>query len=390
MHIAGIIAEYNPFHKGHAWQIAETRRILGGCGIVCVMSGHWVQRGECALADKWTRAGAALRGGADLVLELPTPWAASSAETFARGGVEALTATGIVDVLSFGSETGDAAPLRRLAACLDTEDYREALRRRLESGASFAVCRHQAVEELLGPEAAAPLARPNNNLGVEYLRALPQGMDALAVKRAGAEHDGRPAGGFASASVLRCWLRQGETARAEPYLTEPWRDVPASMEWYERAALARLRTMTPEEAQALPDSGEGLAARLLAAGREAETLEEVYRLVKTKRYALSRIRRLVLWAALGLSAADRQEQVPYLRVLGFNDTGRRILRAMSRRAALPILTKPAHIRELDASARRLFQLEVRCTDLYGLCFPQPRRGGWEWRMGPVRELTSSE
>ena len=107
MHIAGIIAEYNPFHKGHAWQIAETRRILGGCGIVCVMSGHWVQRGECALADKWTRAGAALRGGADLVLELPTPWAASSAETFARGGVEALTATGIVDVLSFGSETGE-------------------------------------------------------------------------------------------------------------------------------------------------------------------------------------------------------------------------------------------------------------------------------------------
>ena len=120
MNVAGIIAEYNPFHRGHAWQIDETRRALGAdTAVVCAMSGHWVQRGECAVTDKWTRAAMALRGGADLILELPTPWACASAETFARGGVGVLAAAGVVDTLSFGSESGDLEGLRRAAACLD-------------------------------------------------------------------------------------------------------------------------------------------------------------------------------------------------------------------------------------------------------------------------------
>ena len=187
MNIVGIIAEYNPFHLGHARQIAETRRALGDCAVVCAMSGHWVQRGECALTDKWTRAGMALRGGADLVLELPTPWATSSAESFARGGVGILAAAGVVDPLSFGSEGGDTAPLYRAAACLDSEEYRTALRRFLDKGLPFAACRQAAVEELLGREAALCLSRPNDNLAVEYLRALPERMGALAVRRVGAE-----------------------------------------------------------------------------------------------------------------------------------------------------------------------------------------------------------
>ena len=121
MATAGIIAEYNPFHLGHARQIAETRRALGDCAVVCAMSGHWVQRGECALTDKWSRAALALSGGADLVLELPTPWAMASAEAFARGAVGLLAATGVVDVLSFGSETGELAPLRAAAGKLQEE-----------------------------------------------------------------------------------------------------------------------------------------------------------------------------------------------------------------------------------------------------------------------------
>ena len=117
METAGVVAEYNPFHRGHAWHMAETRRRLGGGAVVCVMSGHWVQRGECALTDKWSRAAAALMGGADLVVELPTPWAMASAESFARGAVALLAATGVVDVLSFGSEAGELAPLEEAAAC---------------------------------------------------------------------------------------------------------------------------------------------------------------------------------------------------------------------------------------------------------------------------------
>lgn len=384
MNVAGIIAEYNPFHRGHAWQIDETRRVLGAdTAVVCAMSGHWVQRGECAVTDKWTRAAMALRGGADLILELPTPWACASAETFARGGVGGLSATGVVDTLSFGSESGDLEVLKKAAECLDSEDYRTALRGFLDQGLPFAVCRHRAAEVLLGAEGAACLENPNDNLGVEYLRALPPEMKALTVKRVGARHDGAPAEGFASASTLRGWLRQGKIARAEAYLTEAWQGDVASMEWCERWALARLRTMTLAEAEALPDSGEGLAARLLAAGQRAGSLEEVYDLAKTKRYAHARVRRLTTWAMLGLTSADRPPEVPYLKVLGFTDRGREVLREMGKRARVPVVTKPAHAKALPGAGGRLAELEARCTDLYGLCFAAPWPGGVEWRTGPV-------
>ena len=141
--------------------------------------------------------------------------------------------------------------------------------------------------------------------------------------------------------------------------------------------------MTLEQAEALPDSGDGLAARLLAAGKAATTLEEVYALTKTRRYTHARVRRLVLWAFLGLTAADRPEHVPYLRVLGFNDRGRAVLREMWKHARLPILTKPAHVRTLSPAARRLFELEDRCTDLYGLCLPTAAPGGREWTTNPA-------
>lgn len=167
MTVAGVVAEYNPFHPGHAFHLGETRRALGECAVVAVMSGNFVQRGECAVFDKWTRARAALEGGADLVLELPTVWAASSAETFARGAVELLASTGVVTHLSFGSECGAAQGLGRLARCLDSPAYRTALRRFLDQGLPFAACRQRAAEEVAGTTAAELLSRPNNNLGVE-------------------------------------------------------------------------------------------------------------------------------------------------------------------------------------------------------------------------------
>ena len=269
MNVAGIIAEYNPFHRGHAWHIARTRRTLGAdTAVVCVMSGHWVQRGECALTDKWSRAALALSGGADLVLELPTPWAMASAESFARGAVGLLAATGVVDVLSFGSETGELAPLRAAAAALDGPDYPERLRAGLARGLSFPAARQAAV-------GAYCLASPNDNLGVEYLRALPPGMEALTIPRRGAAHDGPAAGGFASASELRALLRAGRAAEADPYLTAPWSGAAASMAHIDRAVLARLRMMDEADWAALPDGGvaEGLPARLARSARTADSLQ---------------------------------------------------------------------------------------------------------------------
>ena len=167
MKIAGIVAEYNPFHTGHAYQIACTRRQLGeDCAIVAVMSGHWVQGGRPAVVDKWTRARLALLGGVDLVLELPTVWAVSSAETFARGAVDLLSLTQVVDALSFGSEYGDIGKLCQVACCLNTTRYEPLVRRFVGQGLPFAAARQRVVNELLGQEYAALLDTPNNKLGI--------------------------------------------------------------------------------------------------------------------------------------------------------------------------------------------------------------------------------
>ena len=395
MRVAGIVAEYNPFHTGHGWQLARTRDALGGdCAIVCVMSGNWTQQAGCALADKWARARLALLGGADLVLELPTLWATASAEGFARAGVELLHRTGVVDTLSFGSECGDVDALGRVAAALDSQLYRAGLRRFLDEGMPFAAARQAAVRGLLGEDAQL-LSTPNNNLGVEYLRALPA-LDSpirpMTVKREGTAHNalGEPGARFVSATHLRRRLRAGDWAGAEPYLVpggaELLRNTPLSdLGRVERAMLLKLRTMTPEDWTLLPDAApeEGLPRRLTKAGRQAVSLEAFYDLVKTKRYTHARIRRLALMAYLDIAKSDRKGSPAYLRALGMNSRGQELLREMKRRASLPILTKPAHARWLDGEGRCQFELEARCTDRYDLCLPEVCPGGREWTEGPV-------
>ena len=401
MNIAGITAEYNPFHTGHAYQISALKAQLGpDTSVVAVMSGSWVQQGRPAVTDKWTRARMALNGGADLILELPTVWAAASAESFARGAVELLCRCGVIDTLCFGSETGELAPLLAAAECLDSPDYPEQLRKALEGGASFAAARQAAVEALIGPAGAA-LASPNNNLGVEYLRALRSlhsNIKPVTIRREGAAHNSldRTGEGFRSATQLRQHLARGEWEAVRPYVPAGNLDVLQSAPLAdprlgERAVLACLRKMTAEDWAKLPDAGagEGLPQRLERAGRQCRSLDDFFTLAKTRRYAMARLRRMALWAFLGLTAADVPAEPPYLRVLGFNARGREVLKQMKTTAQLPILTKPAHARELDGPGRRLFELEARCTDLYGLFLPQLPPPGQEWTRGPVMDIDLS-
>lgn len=401
MNIAGITAEYNPFHTGHAYQISALKAQLGpDTSVVAVMSGSWVQQGRPAVTDKWTRARMALNGGADLILELPTVWAAASAESFARGAVELLCRCGVIDTLCFGSETGELAPLLAAAECLDSPDYPEQLRKALEGGASFAAARQAAVEALIGPAGAA-LASPNNNLGVEYLRALRSlhsNIKPVTIRREGAAHNSldRTGEGFRSATQLRQHLAWGEWEAVRPYVPAGNLDILQSAPLAdprlgERAVLACLRKMTAEDWARLPDAGagEGLPQRLERAGRQCQSLDDFFTLAKTRRYAMARLRRMALWAFLGLTAADVPAEPPYLRVLGFNARGREVLKRMKTTAQLPILTKPAHARELDGPGRRLFELEARCTDLYGLFLPQLPPPGQEWTRGPVMDIDLS-
>ena len=375
MSVVGIVAEYNPFHAGHAFHLAETRRRLGECTAVAVMSGHFVQRGECAVFDKWTRARLALEGGVDLVLELPTVWAAASAERFAWGAVSILKEAG-ADAISFGSESGNRSGLKEVAVCLDRPEFRASLRRFLDRGMPFAACRQAAVRELLGEESAALLSGPNDNLAVEYLKAarrLGWEPEVVAVPRRGALHDGGDHPEYPSASYLRERILSGA----------PGAENPAGMMTGERWMLAALRGLDENGFAALPDCGEGLSHRLYRAVRQGRTLDEVYGLAKTRRYAHARIRRAALWGALGLKEDDRPGFPPYLRVLGAGEKGRALLRGLKKTARLPVIVRSVHAGKLDGPGLRLFELEARCTDLYQLCRDTPGPCGLEWRSNPV-------
>jgi len=392
MQVAGVICEYNPFHTGHAWQLSELRR-RGAAAIVCAMSGNFTQRGDFAIVRKHVRAEAAICGGADLVLELPLPWAISSAEGFAQGGVEVLAATGVVDTLAFGSECADTDKLTRVADALQSEAFAEALKSELDKGDSFASARQRAAEKLVGADAAV-LSNPNDILGVEYCKALRgTGIAPLALPRMGAAHDGQPAGEYASASYLREQLICNQVSSG--YLTPDMRRLydaeraagcaPVTMANAERAILARLRTMGEDEFAAYDEGNEGLYHRFFDAARRATSVTELLDAVKTKRYAHARLRRMLLAMYLGLPNAERPERVPYLRVLAMNDRGKALLHDMRKTAALPVLIKPADVRELSPAARRLMEWEAKATDLYALAYPDLAQstGGGEWRTNPV-------
>lgn len=400
MNAAGIIVEYNPLHMGHVHLLRQTRRILGeDTAILCCMSGDFVQRGDFALLRRQARAKAAVQSGADLVLELPLPWAVSSAEGFARGAVETLLSTNVLTHLAFGSECGDGAALQRVAAALQSEEFPALLRQELKVGDSFAAARERSVGKRLSPEDAALLQSPNNILGIEYCKALldcKSTVEPLTIRRVGAAHDAKEAQGtIASASAIRTLLKEGEKERAlslmapamkEAYLEEKAAGrAPVLWQNSERAILARLRSMRREEFAALDQGKEGLYNRLYEASRTAAGVEELLAAAKTKRYAYARLRRMVLWAYLGLKPAEIPQHPVYLRPLAMNDRGRAVLAKMRKEAALPILTKPADVRRLGPEAQRLFAMEAAAADLYSLSYPDlaAARGDALWKEGPV-------
>lgn len=389
----GIIAEYNPFHSGHAWQIREIRRRLGeDTSIVIAMSGNFVQRGDVAIMEKHLRAADAVRGGADLILGLPAAASLSSAEGFAAAGVKLLSATGVVDTLCYGTENADASSLRRIAEALASEDFPPLLQMELKRGISFAAAREKALAALIGEELAALSESPNNILAIAYETALLSSpLFSISLPRVGARHDGADtADGFASASYIREKLLAGEAA--DSFLTEASRETyrleaaagraPVSLKNAERAVLARLRSMSEEDFAAYDEGGEGLYRRFCAAAHQARSIEELLEAVKTKRYAMARLRRMLLRAYLALPDAA---EVPYLQVLAANSRGCALLKEMKQAATLPVLTKSAEARNFEGAARAVFEAECRCTDLYALCCPSltDSQGDAEWRRSPT-------
>lgn len=387
MRIAGIIAEYNPFHNGHAYQIAQTRA-AGATHIAVAMSGSFVQRGEPAICSKFARAQAALRGGADLVVELPAVHALASAGVFARAGVWLLSRLG-VDMLSFGSEEGDLARLEQALDLAEQAEGSEEMSRFLKEGMSHPRARAAAVETLFGPEWSERLAGANNLLGMEYLRAIRKlqlPIRPFTVRRMGAAHDSQSAfGEFAGASYLRALMLAGKTGEVFEYLPPAAREIlqqemrmgRAPVDWHrvECLALWKLRQMTAAEFARLPDVSEGLEHRLARAAAPAGSLEEFYQAAKTKRYTLARIRRIAWCAALDITREQQQKLPSCVRVLAMNRRGGEILSRVKAQSGLAVGERFAQLYEKHPD---LLAAEVRATELQALAMPQIPPAGMDF------------
>lgn len=370
MKTAAIICEYNPFHKGHNRQFAAIRQTLGDdTGIVCLMSGSYVQRGEPAVFDKYCRSAAAVECGADLVLELPLTAALSSAEGFALGGVEILTRLGGIDYLCFGCETGNQERLMETAEILLSPAFSEQLRKGLTDGDSFASLRQRTLTALGGD--GSLLEQPNDILAVEYCKALltcQSGILPLPIHRGGSYHDDMPDPENPSATSLRSFMPDASWLSFVPEAAaRMFADAPIHrLSYGERAMLARLRAMDDTEFEALPYGAEGLWRKLMKESRQAPTIEALVNAVKSRRYARSRIMRMVMCAFLGIREEDFAQAAPYVRILAFNETGQKLLRRAAEESTVSLL----HPGQRGDCAYA--KLEARAERLYPLFLPPER------------------
>ncbi len=337
MEATGIICEYNPLHLGHRKQIDAVRAAYPDGGIVCLMSGNYVQRGAPAILDKSLRAKAAILSGADLVLELPVTASLSSAEGFAREGVRILGA--FCSRLCFGAESADAKSLSDTAKALLSPAFSEMLRTELDKGLSFPAARQAALKNM-GMKADI-LTQPNDILATEYCKAIIElgvPVEPMVIRRDGSYHDTDIDRSNPSATALREQILSGGDWL--PFVPEAARAVfdgaaIHTLSAGEQAILYRLRTMTDAEFEALPYGSEGLWRKLMANAGKCATLEEIITATKSKRYTRTRLDRMVMCAFLGITAADLPSPAPYTRVLAFNDTGRLLLKSARQTGLFP-------------------------------------------------------
>lgn len=381
MKTAAVICEYNPFHLGHKLLIDKTRE-AGADHILAVMSGNFVQRGDVAIFDKFTRAKTALENGVDLVIELPERVSLTAAEGFAKGAVEIITALGCVDMLAFGSESGDIDALcegsRAIDYCVHTKTFDTLIKR----GKSYPAALSEAMHEFYTPDVAELFESPNNVLAIEYLNALDNvgsKIKPFTVAREGAGHDSDDENtGLASATLIRKKILAGEDCSQ----FAPVVDAPAAkIALLERAILAKLRMMPPSAFDEIFDCANGLGDRLRKAVKSAKSLPELYFLTKTKRYTLARIRRAVLCGFLGISRDFALEKPAYIRVLGMNSRGKEILAAAN--CNIPIDTSLKALSQKSREAAKQAAFTARCTDIWQLALENPAPCGSDYTAAPI-------
>ena len=390
--VLGIIAEYNPFHNGHLYHLNESKKITGSDYTIAIMSGNFTQRGEVSILNKWAKAKIAIENGIDLVIELPTLYATSSAENFATGAIKILNSLGIVDYISFGTECSDISVLDDITDVLykEPQEYKSLLSHELSTGISFPKAREKALMIYLNNvrRFANVLSSPNNILGIEYLKALKRqnsNIQPIAIKREGNNYNDIaifPSAKYASATAIRNSCKNENFSILKRVMPESSYTMlfecikkgnfVTDISSFDKEIIYTLRKMSTSEIANLPDVNEGLEFALKKAANECNSVIELLTLIDSKRYTKTRIQRILFYAILGITKKDMQisfNAKPYIRVLGFNNKGKELLSSISERnKKLQIITSVKKFIDNapNKNLKLMLEKDIWATNVYTL------------------------
>jgi len=389
MKVTGIIAEYNPFHNGHKYHIEESRKKTNCDSIIAVMSGNYVQRGEPAIIDKWSRTKMALLNGVDLVIELPSIFSCATAETFAHSSVKLLNDTGIVDFISFGSESGDISSIENASSLLavESEVFKKTIKTYLSQGMSFPVARQKTMEMLTG-ENYDFISYSNNILAIEYIKALSSlksGIQPIAITRKGEGYNSKNIDtSFSSASGIRDAIAYDNFHAISKTMPENALEIlmdsinkgmsPITLDAFSEYLNYLLREKSSKELACISDVAEGLENRIKSSANNYFKTTEILNFIKTKRYTYTRLQRVLLHILLNIKTetADYYKQngySPYIRVLGFKKDKEKLLSSIVENSSLPVLVNFKDSEGLNDNCKNLLNMENKATDIYYLGSP---------------------
>lgn len=389
MKASAVICEYNPFHNGHKHQI-DCIKAENNNAVVAIMSGNFTQRGDVAIIDKFSRGKIAVENGADLVIELPTVYASSGAESFARGGVQLAKALGCTEKLCFSTEETNTDLLLKTAEAFKNPELNDEIKKNMRLGNYYPQAVEMAFETIYSKSLAQVIKKPNNVLAVEYIKML-EGTDIkpFILERIGTGHDEHICrGNITSGSNLRKMIlhNNDDVYKYMPEVSPEVFKSPATIYNLEKAVLFKLRTMTVDDFAKLPDVTEGLENRIYEAVRKATSLEEMLTMIKTKRYTLARLRRIIICALLGIKSNMAKEDVPYIRVLAFNEKGQELMKEIKSKSTLPLITNVADgYKNLNEKGKEIFNIDLLASDIYSLATENIEPCGKDFTNGIIRK-----
>lgn len=401
--VLGIICEYNPFHNGHLYQLNESIKKVNPDYVVCIMSGNFVERGNTALINKWARAQMALSCGANIVIELPTIYSISSAENFASGAIKILNSLGLDVYLSFGSECGDISVLDKFADVLYREppEYITMLNHELSKGLSFPKARENAMLLYINDirNSANVLSGSNNILGIEYLKQIKKTnskIKPITIKRIGTNYNTTSINNnFASATAIREMLLSKKSVKslmpktAYSILKEELSNgrFVLDISKFEREIIYKLRCMSLEQIKNLPDVSEGLENKIKNAANSCNNISDLISQIKSKRYTLTRINRILLYTLLDITKEDysnSQKVIPYLHILGINEDGKFLLSELSKNKKLNIITSVKQFLDNPKNSsnmkilKNMLEKDILATNIYTLGYKKDSKANLDF------------